>query len=146
MLAEVASIADSDGSALVPVCNKIESEIAELDDDEKLDFISDLGVDEPGLNRVIRSGYHLLGLQSYFTAGPKEARAWTIPVGTLAPAAAGAIHTDFEKGFIRAEVIAYEDYVKHGGELAAREAGRWRLEGKEYVVADGDVVHFRFND
>ena len=145
MLAEVASIADSDGSALVPVCNKIESEIAELDDDEKLDFISDLGLDEPGLNRVIRSGYNLLGLQSYFTAGPKEARAWTIPVGTLAPAAAGAIHTDFEKGFIRAEVIAYEDYVKHGGELAAREAGRWRLEGKEYVVADGDVVHFRFN-
>jgi ribosome-binding ATPase YchF (GTP1/OBG family) len=145
LLTEVASIADSDGSAFVPVCNKIESEIAELDDSEKLEFISDLGVDEPGLNRVIRAGYRLLGLQSYFTAGPKEARAWTIPVGTLAPAAAGVIHTDLEKGFIRAEVIAYEDFVQHGGELAAREAGRWRLEGKEYVVADGDVVHFRFN-
>jgi len=144
-LTEVASIADSDGSALVPVCNKIESEIAELDDTEKLEFIFDLGVDEPGLNRVIRAGYRLLGLQSYFTAGPKEARAWTIPMGTLAPAAAGVIHTDFEKGFIRAEVIAYEDFVQHGGELAAREAGRWRLEGKEYVVVDGDVVHFRFN-
>ena len=145
LLTEVASIAVSDGSAFVPVCNKIESEIAELDDTEKLEFISDLGVDEPGLNRVIRAGYRLLGLQSYFTAGPKEARAWTIPVGTLAPAAAGVIHTDFEKGFIRAEVIAYEDFVQHGGELAAREAGRWRLEGKEYVVVDGDVVHFRFN-
>ena len=145
LLAEVASVADSDGSALVPVCNKIESEIAELEDSEKLEFIRDLGVDEPGLNRVIRAGYHLLGLQSYFTAGPKEARAWAIPTGTLAPAAAGVIHTDFEKGFIRAEVVAYQDFVKHGGELAAKEAGRWRLEGKDYVIADGDVVHFRFN-
>jgi ribosome-binding ATPase YchF (GTP1/OBG family) len=104
-----------------------------------------MGMDEPGLNRVIRAGYNLLGLQTYFTAGPKEVRAWTIPVGATAPQAAGKIHTDFEKGFIRAEVVGYQDYIANNGESGAKEAGKWRLEGKEYIVADGDVVHFRFN-
>jgi ribosome-binding ATPase YchF (GTP1/OBG family) len=130
---------------VVVVSNKIESEVAELEDDERLEFLQDLGLEEPGLNRVIRAGYKLLGLQQYFTAGPKEVRAWTVSVGATAPQAAGVIHTDFEKGFIRAEVIAYEDYVEHKGEQGAKDAGRWRLEGKTYEVADGDVVHFRFN-
>jgi ribosome-binding ATPase YchF (GTP1/OBG family) len=116
-----------------------------LGDDEKLDFLQEMGMEEPGLNRVIRAGYSLLGLQTYFTAGVKEVRAWTIPVGATAPQAAGRIHTDFEKGFIRAEVIAYEDFVAGNGEQGAKDAGKWRLEGKEYVVRDGDVVHFRFN-
>ncbi|WOX04890.1 redox-regulated ATPase YchF [Microbulbifer pacificus] len=141
----VAAIAAQENAVLVPICNKLESEIAELDDDEKLEFLEGLGMEEPGLNRVIRAGYQLLGLHTYFTAGVKEVRAWTIPQGATAPQAAGKIHTDFEKGFIRAEVISYNDFVAHKGEAGAKEAGKWRLEGKEYVVVDGDVVHFRFN-
>ena len=141
----VRGIAQAEGAQLVVVSNQIEAEVAELDDEERVEFLADLGIDEPGLNRVIRAGYELLGLQQYFTAGPKEVRAWTIPIGAKAPQAAGVIHTDFEKGFIRAEVVAFEDYVKHGGEQGAKDAGRWRLEGKEYVLSDGDVVHFRFN-
>lgn len=141
----VRRIADAESSVVVPVCNKLEAEIAELKDDEKIDFLKDLGMSEPGLDRVIRAGYQLLGLQTYFTAGVKEVRAWTIPVGASAPQAAGVIHTDFEKGFIRAEVIAYEDFVKFKGEQGAKDAGKWRLEGKDYIVKDGDVVHFRFN-
>ncbi|MEM7079690.1 MAG: redox-regulated ATPase YchF [Pseudomonadota bacterium] len=142
---EVAAIAAEEQAELVVVSNQIEAEVAELEDDEKTEFLESLGIEEPGLNRVIRAGYKLLGLQQYFTAGPKEVRAWTVPIGAKAPQAAGVIHTDFEKGFIRAEVIGYDDYVEHGGEQGAKDAGRWRLEGKEYVVADGDVVHFRFN-
>jgi len=130
---------------VVPICNKLEAEIAELEDDEKAEFLTDLGMEEPGLSRVIRAGYDLLGLHTYFTAGEKEVRAWTIPVGASAPKAAGKIHTDFEKGFIRAEVVAYEDFVQYKGEAGAKEAGKWRLEGKDYIVQDGDVVHFRFN-
>jgi len=141
----VREIAAADDAEVVVVSNQIEAEVAELEDDERADFLADLGIAEPGLNRVIRAGYKLLGLQQYFTAGPKEVRAWTIPVGAKAPQAAGVIHSDFEKGFIRAEVIGYDDYVAHGGESGAKDAGRWRLEGKEYVLADGDVVHFRFN-
>lgn len=141
----VREIAAEEGSEVVVVSNKIESEVAELDDEEKLEFLADLGLEEPGLHRVIRAGYKLLGLQQYFTAGPKEVRAWTVPVGARAPQAAGVIHTDFEKGFIRAEVISYDDFVAHNGEQGAKDAGRWRLEGKEYELADGDVVHFRFN-
>ncbi|SFR54120.1 redox-regulated ATPase YchF [Thiomicrospira sp. ALE5] len=133
------------GAAVVPVCAAIESEIAELDDEDKLDFLQGMGLEEPGLNRVIRAGYSLLGLQTYFTAGVKEVRAWTVKVGATAPQAAGVIHTDFEKGFIRAEVTAYDDYVKYNGEQGAKEAGKLRLEGKEYIVQDGDVMHFRFN-
>jgi ribosome-binding ATPase YchF (GTP1/OBG family) len=130
---------------VVPICNKLESEIAELEDAEKLEFLQDLGMVEPGLDRVIRAGYGLLGLQTYFTAGVKEVRAWTVKIGATAPQAAGVIHTDFEKGFIRAEVIAYEDFIQYKGEQGAKDAGKWRLEGKEYIVQDGDVVHFRFN-
>lgn len=144
-LETVRGIAAEEGAVVVPICNKMESEIAELDDNEKVEFLNELGMSEPGLNRVIRAGYELLGLHTYFTAGVKEVRAWTIPVGATAPQAAGKIHTDFEKGFIRAEVVAYEDFVKYNGEAGAKEAGKWRLEGKEYVVKDGDVVHFRFN-
>ena len=141
----VRRIAEEEGAIVVPICNKLESEIAELDDEEKGEFLADLGMDEPGLDRVIRAGYQLLGLQTYFTAGVKEVRAWTIPVGATAPQSAGKIHTDFEKGFIRAEVIGYDDYVSNKGEQGAKDAGKWRLEGKEYIVKDGDVVHFRFN-
>lgn len=141
----VRQIAAEEGAVVVPVCNKLEAEIAELEDNEKMDFLKDLGMSEPGLDRVIRAGYQLLGLQTYFTAGVKEVRAWTISVGASAPQAAGVIHTDFEKGFIRAEVIAYEDFVKFKGEQGAKDAGKWRLEGKDYIVKDGDVVHFRFN-
>jgi hypothetical protein len=141
----VTGYAKEDGAVVVPVCAAIEAEIAELDDDEKVEFLQSMGLDEPGLNRVIRAGYALLGLHTFFTAGVKEVRAWTIPVGATAPQAAGKIHTDFEKGFIRAEVISYEDFVACGGEQGAKEAGKWRLEGKEYIVQDGDVVHFRFN-
>ena len=144
-LDQVNTVAAAENAVVVPICNKLESEIAELGDDEKLDFLQEMGMEEPGLNRVIRAGYSLLGLQTYFTAGVKEVRAWTIPVGATAPQAAGRIHTDFEKGFIRAEVIAYEDFVAGNGEQGAKDAGKWRLEGKEYVVRDGDVVHFRFN-
>ncbi|USD20625.1 redox-regulated ATPase YchF [Microbulbifer variabilis] len=141
----VAAIAAEENAVLVPICNKLEAEIAELDDDEKQEFLEELGMEEPGLNRVIRAGYQLLGLHTYFTAGVKEVRAWTIPLGATAPNAAGKIHTDFEKGFIRAEVISYSDFVDHNGEAGAKDAGKWRLEGKDYVVADGDVIHFRFN-
>jgi ribosome-binding ATPase YchF (GTP1/OBG family) len=129
----------------VAVCAKVEAEIADLSDEDKDVFLEDMGMTEPGLNRMIRAGYTLLGLQTYFTAGPKEVRAWTVTQGSTAPQAAGVIHTDFEKGFIRAETIAYADFVKHGGEAGAKEAGKMRLEGKEYVVHDGDVMHFRFN-
>ncbi len=141
----VTEFAESESSSVVAICNKIEAEIAELSDTEKDEFLRDLGMEEAGLNRVIRAGYQLLGLQTYFTAGPKEARAWTITQGSTAPKAAGVIHTDFEKGFIRAEVIGYEDYLSGNGEAGAKEAGNWRLEGKDYVVEDGDIIHFRFN-
>lgn len=142
---EVMAIAATENSEVVVVSNKIEAEVAELEDDERLEFLQDLGLEEPGLHRVIRAGYKLLGLHQYFTAGEQEVKAWTVPVGAKAPQAAGVIHTDFAKGFIRAEVISYEDYVGYGGEQGAKDAGRWRLEGKEYVLIDGDVVHFRFN-
>lgn len=145
LLDSVREFAAKEGAEVVAVCAAIEAEIAQLDDDEKQEFLTELGLEEPGLNRVIRAGYKLLNLATYFTAGVKEVRAWTIPVGATAPKAAGVIHTDFEKGFIRAEVIAYEDYVAYKGEQGAKDAGKWRLEGKEYVVKDGDVVHFRFN-
>jgi GTP-binding protein YchF len=141
----VEEFARQQGGEVVVICAAIEAELSELDDEDKLAFLEDMGVNEPGLNRVIRTGYKLLGLQTYFTAGPKEARAWTIRVGATAPQAAGVIHTDFEKGFIRAEVTSYEDYSSLGGEQAAKEAGKLRLEGKEYLMHDGDVVHFRFN-
>jgi GTP-binding protein YchF len=138
-------LAAAEGAEVVAVCASIEAEIAQLDEDEKAEFLADLGLEEPGLNRVIRAGYRLLGLQTFFTAGPKEVRAWTTRVGATAPQAAGEIHTDFEKGFIRAEVIAYDDYIGKNGESGAREAGKLRLEGKDYVVREGDVMHFRFN-
>ncbi|MCL4162760.1 UNVERIFIED_CONTAM: hypothetical protein GTU68_053861, partial [Idotea baltica] len=141
----VKAIAESENAQLVVICNKLESEIAELDDEDKLEFLTDLGMDEPGLNRVIRAGYNLLSLHTYFTVGPKEVRAWTIPVNSTAPQAAGKIHTDFEKGFIRAEIVGYDDYIAGNGEAGAKDAGKWRLEGKEYIVQDGDVIHFRFN-
>ncbi|MCA3147707.1 MAG: redox-regulated ATPase YchF [Burkholderiales bacterium] len=133
------------GAPVVAICAKIESEIADLDDEEKKLFLSDMGMQEPGLNRLIRAGFQLLGLQTYFTAGVKEVRAWTVRIGATAPQAAGVIHTDFEKGFIRAEVIAYDDYVACKGEQGAKEKGKMRLEGKDYIVKDGDVMHFRFN-
>ncbi len=129
-LDRVREIAEKEGAVVVPVCAAIESEIAELDDDEKIEFLQDLGIEEPGLNRVIRAGYKLLNLQTYFTAGVKEVRAWTIPIGATAPKSAAVIHTDFEKGFIRAEVIAYDDFIQYKGEAGAKEAGKWRLEGK----------------
>ena len=141
----VRELAASEKAVVVPICNKLEAEIAELEEDEKAEFLEAVGMDEPGLNRVIRAGYNLLGLHTYFTAGVKEVRAWTIPLGATAPQAAGKIHTDFEKGFIRAEVIAYEDYIHYKGEQGAKDAGKWRLEGKTYIMNDGDVVHFRFN-
>jgi GTP-binding protein YchF len=141
----VRAIAEKEGAVVVPICNKLEAEIAELDDEEKEEFLEDLGMEEAGLDRVIRAGYELLGLQTYFTAGVKEVRAWTVKVGATAPQAAGVIHTDFEKGFIRAEVIGYDDFIEYKGEAGAKEAGKWRLEGKDYIVKDGDVVHFRFN-
>ena len=130
---------------MVPICNKLESEIAELEQDEKIEFLEEMGMEEPGLDRVIRAGYKLLNLHTYFTAGPKEARAWTIPLNASAPQAAGKIHTDFEKGFIRAEVIGFDDYIEYKGEAGAKDAGKWRLEGKDYIVKDGDVILFRFN-
>jgi len=141
----VRRLATEENAEVVAVCAAIESELVELDAEEAKAFLDELGLEEPGLNRVIRAGYKLLGLQTYFTAGVKEVRAWTIPVGATAPQAAGVIHTDFEKGFIRAEVTAYEDFIAYNGEQGAKEAGKLRLEGKEYVVRDGDVMHFRFN-
>ncbi|HSG03617.1 MAG TPA: redox-regulated ATPase YchF [Marinobacterium sp.] len=141
----VRQLAVSEGAEVVAICNKLESEISELEDDEKLEFLQEMGMEEPGLDRVIRAGYQLLGLQTYFTAGVKEVRAWTVKIGATAPQAAGVIHTDFEKGFIRAETIGYDDYIAYNGEQGAKAAGRARLEGKEYIVKDGDVIHFRFN-
>jgi GTP-binding protein YchF len=141
----VRKIAATEKAVVVPICNKLEAEIAELEDDEKAEFLAALGMAEPGLDRVIRAGYELLGLQTYFTAGVKEVRAWTVPVGATAPKAAAVIHTDFEKGFIRAEVVGYADFIANKGEQGAKDAGKWRLEGKDYIVQDGDVMHFRFN-
>ena len=144
-LDKVKAIANKENAVVVSVCAAIESDIAELEDDEKQEFMEELGLDEPGLNRVIRAGYNLLTLQTYFTAGVKEVRAWTYPEGSTAPQAAGKIHTDFEKGFIRAEIVGFDDYISNDGESGAKEAGKWRLEGKDYIVKDGDVIHFRFN-
>ncbi|MDF2866546.1 MAG: hypothetical protein K0S11_16 [Gammaproteobacteria bacterium] len=144
-LDSVKQLALEEKAALVPVCAAIESELVELEDHERSEFLAELGLEEPGLNRVIRAGYELLGLQTYFTAGVKEVRAWTVLTGATAPQAAGCIHTDFEKGFIRAEVIAYQDFIQYNGEQGAKDAGKWRLEGKDYIVKDGDVMHFRFN-
>jgi hypothetical protein len=145
LLAVVQTIADAEGAEVVTICNKLEAEIAELEDDERLEFLNELGLNEPGLDRVIRAGYRLLGLQTYFTAGVKEVRAWTVKQQVPAPKAAAVIHTDFERGFIRAEVISYDDYISGRGEAGAKQAGKWRLEGKDYLVQDGDVIHFRFN-
>jgi GTP-binding protein YchF len=143
--AQVVRMARREGAGAIVVSARIEEEIAQLGPVERADFLAHLGLEEPGLNRLIRAGYELLGLITFFTAGPKETRAWTVAKGARAPEGAGVIHTDFEKGFIRAETIAYEDYVAGGGEAGAREAGKFRLEGKDYVVQDGDVMHFRFN-
>jgi len=145
LLDAVGGLARDEGAETVPVCATIEAEILELRADERASFLADLGLEEPGLNRVVRAGYRLLGLETFFTAGPKEVRAWTIPRNTSAPQAAGVIHTDFERGFIRAEVLAYADFVACKGEQGAREAGKLRSEGKDYIVRDGDVIHFRFN-
>ncbi len=145
LLEKVEAHAAAEGAPVVPVCAAIEMEMVELEDDEKAEFLAEMGLDEPGLNRVIRAGHALLGLQTYFTAGEKEVRGWTVKVGATAPEAAGVIHTDFQKGFIRAEVVSYADFIEYGGEAGAKEAGRLRLEGKDYVVQDGDVMHFRFN-
>jgi len=144
-LQAVVAFAEAEGAEVVPVCAAIEAEIALLDEDDKAEFLAELGQTEPGLDRVIRGAYGLLGLQTYFTAGKQEVRAWTVKLGATAPQAAGVIHTDFEKGFIRAEVTAFDDYVSLGGEAGAKHAGKLRLEGKEYIVAEGDVMHFRFN-
>jgi GTP-binding protein YchF len=143
--AAVEERARTEGTVAVVISAKIESEVAVLSDEEEMEFLNALGLEEPGLNKVIRAGYDLLGLQTYFTVGPKEARAWTIPKGATAPQAAGVIHGDFEKGFIRAETIAYQDFVKYGGEQGAKEAGKMRQEGKDYVVQEGDVMLFKFN-
>ncbi len=145
LLERVREYAAKEGAPVVAVCAKIEAEIADLPDEDKEIFLADMGMHEPGLNRLIRAGYSLLGLQTYFTVGPKEVRAWTITAGSTAPQAAGVIHTDFEKGFIRAQTIAYEDFIAHKGEQGAKEAGKMRAEGKEYVVRDGDVLNFLFN-
>ena len=144
-LDSVRKLAADEGAEVVTICASIEAEIGLLDDADKADFLAEIGFKEPSLNRVIRCGYKLLGLQTYFTAGPKEVRAWTTRIGATAPKAAAEIHTDFERGFIRAEVIAYNDYVSGNGEQGAKEAGRLRLEGKDYIVQEGDVMHFRFN-
>lgn len=144
-LDRLSAYAATQNAPIVAICASMESEIAELDDADKLEFLQEMGLEEPGLNRLIRTGYKLLNLQTYFTAGVKEVRAWTVNIGATAPQAAGVIHTDFEKGFIRAEVIAYNDYMQYKGEQGSKEAGKMRLEGKEYIVKDGDVMHFRFN-
>jgi hypothetical protein len=145
LLKKIGDYAAKEGAPVVPISAAIESQIVDMSDEDKKLFLEDMGMAEPGLNRVIRAAYALLGLQTYFTAGPKEVRAWTVPAGATAPQAAGVIHTDFERGFIRAEVASYEDFVAHGGEQGAKEAGKLRLEGKDYTVRDGDVIHFRFN-
>lgn len=144
-LDKVTELAKAENASVVAVCASVESELAGLDAEEQTEFLSEMGLEEPGLNRVIRAGYDLLNLQTYFTAGVKEVRAWTVKVGATAPQAAGVIHTDFERGFIRAETVSYDDYVELNGESGAKEAGKWRLEGKDYIVKDGDVIHFRFN-
>ncbi|MBU6381829.1 MAG: redox-regulated ATPase YchF [Betaproteobacteria bacterium] len=144
-LDRVSLMAQSEGATVVPICAAIEAEIADMSHEDKAVFLADMGMNEPGLNRVIRAAFTLLGLQTYFTAGPKEVRAWTIRKGFTAPQAAGVIHTDFERGFIRAETIAFPDYIQYKGESGSKEAGKMRLEGKDYVVRDGDVMHFRFN-
>ena len=141
----VNEIAEKEGAVVVAVCAEIEGELSEMDDEDRDEFMAEMGLAEPGLNRVINSGYGLLNLQTYFTAGVKEVRAWTVKQNATAPQAAGVIHTDFEKGFIRAEVVSYDDFIHYQGESGAKEAGKWRLEGKDYLVKDGDVVHFRFN-
>jgi ribosome-binding ATPase len=145
LLDRVRDYARKEGAPVVAICAVIEAQIADLSDDDKRVFLADMGLAEPGLNRLIRTAYEALGLQTYFTAGPKEVRAWTIHKGNTAPEAAGVIHTDFERGFIRAEVISYADYIAHNGEVGSREAGKMRLEGREYIVRDGDVIYFRFN-
>jgi GTP-binding protein YchF len=144
-LDKVRARALAEGAQVVPVCAAIEEELSQLEDDERQEFLTDLGLDEPGLNRVIRAGYTLLGMQTYFTAGVKEVRAWQVHKGATAPQAAAVIHTDFEKGFIRAETIAFADFIQYKGEVGAKEAGRLRLEGRDYLVQEGDVLHFRFN-
>ncbi len=144
-LDRLSAYAATQDAPIVAICASMESEIAELEDADKLEFLQDMGLEEPGLNRLIRTGYKLLSLQTYFTAGVKEVRAWTVNIGATAPQAAGVIHTDFEKGFIRAEVISYNDFIQYKGEQGSKEAGKMRLEGKEYIVKDGDVMHFRFN-
>lgn len=144
-LKNLEEIANKRSIQVIPVCAQIEAEVAQLDASEQEEYLAELGLNEPGLNRVIRAGYELLELQTFFTAGPKEARAWTVSKGATAPQAAGKIHTDFEKGFIRAEVVGFQDYVDAKGEAGAKDAGKWRLEGKEYLMQEGDVVHFRFN-
>ena len=144
-LNEVIDYCSQGKEVVIPVCAKIESELSELNSDEKLEFLADMELIEPGLDRVIKAGYDLLGLQTYFTAGKKEVKAWTIRKGCTAPEAASVIHSDFERGFICAEVMSYKDFVAYGGESQAKEAGKLRLEGKEYIVSDGDIVHFRFN-
>ncbi len=144
-LDRIKAYAKEEGAEVVPVCAAFEAEVSQLDDADKEDFLAEIGMEEPGLNRVIRAAYKLLSLSTYFTAGVKEVRAWTIPNGATAPQSAGVIHTDFERGFIRAEVIAFNDFVQYKGEQGAKDAGKWRLEGKEYIMHDGDVVHFRFN-
>ncbi|MDM8568663.1 redox-regulated ATPase YchF [Thiotrichales bacterium HSG1] len=144
-LEQVEAIAKSENAKLVSICAATEAELIGLNAEERQEFLDDMGLTEPGLNRIIHTGYNLLGLQTYFTAGPKEVRAWTIKIGDTAPKAAAVIHTDFEHGFIRAEVVAYTDFVKYKGEQAAKEAGKWRLEGKDYIVQEGDIMHFRFN-
>jgi GTP-binding protein YchF len=144
-LDELRKMAAQEGAEVVPVCAAMEAEISQLEEADRADFLQEMGLNEPGLNRVIRAGYKLLGLQTYFTAGVKEVRAWTITAGSTAPQAAGVIHTDFEKGFIRAETIAYDDFIAYKGEAGAKEVGKLRLEGKEYIVKEGDVLHFRFN-
>ncbi|KXJ43198.1 MAG: redox-regulated ATPase YchF [Cycloclasticus sp.] len=141
----VAKLAKEESAEIVAVCAAMEAEIIQLEEDERAEFLEEMGLEEPGLNRVIRAGYHLLGLQTYFTAGVKEVRAWTIKQGATAPQAAGVIHTDFEKGFIRAEITAYEDFVQYNGEQGAKEAGKLGVQGKDYIMQDGDVTHFRFN-
>ena len=145
LLKRVEDHAKKEGAPVVPICAALEAQIADLSDEDKQVFLADMGMKEAGLDRLIRAGYALLGLQTFFTAGPKEVRAWTVAVGSTAPQAAGVIHTDFERGFIRAEVITYDDYVARGGEQGAKEAGKLRLEGKDYIIRDGDVMHFRFN-
>ena len=145
MVDAVREIAEAEGSAVVTICGALEAELASLDVEDRTELLSEYGLDEPGLHKVIRAAYDLLGLSTYFTASEQEVRAWTIRDGVTAPQAAGVIHTDFEHGFIKAEVIAYNDYVEHSGEAGAKDAGRWRIEGKDYIVKEGDVMHFRFN-